>query len=149
MSQQGYEADRLAAKIAKLEATIEQLDRRVNNMFREARVIDTDHPKGLVKVEAAGLVSDWQPWLEVAGGILKWDPPVNNQRVIQINPTGEPGQGMILAGGFSNHFKQPSQSGDESVYVRGDSSMTIRDDSILFHTGVFQVTAQQVDFIKG
>ncbi|MCF3935011.1 phage baseplate assembly protein V [Acuticoccus sp. M5D2P5] len=136
---------RLAAKLARMESAIEQHDRRLNNIFREARVLEVKPEEGLVKVEAAGLPTDFVPWMEIAGGVRTWDPPVKDQRVLFVSPSGEPGQGFVLPGGFSEAYGQPSQSGEESVKVVGASSFTMRDGEIEIRTGHLKIYADQVD----
>lgn len=114
----------LARIILDLERRIEQLDRRVNNTVREARVIEVDPAKGLVKVEAHGLKSGWAPWTERAGAIRTWTPPAVGERVLLVSPTGEPGQGIVFAGGYSDQFKAPSENKDEHVLEVGDLKVT-------------------------
>lgn len=118
--------DELGRYILALEKRIEQLDRRLNNTLREAKVVEVDAGKGLAKVEAHGLKSGWSPWLARAGDILEWEPPTVGERVMFISPTGEPGQGVILQGGYSNQFPQPSTDKGERLIKLGDNiaSMT-------------------------
>lgn len=113
-------ADRLARRILDQEKRIEQLDRRLNNIVREAKVIEVDAAKGLVKVEGHGLKSGWMPWATRAGAIREWSPPAKGERVLLISPTGEPGQGIVLSGGYSSEFKQPSSDGGEHLVQVGD-----------------------------
>lgn len=117
----------LANIILDLERRIEQLDRRLNNMFREARIVELDGENGLAKVEAHGLKSTWSPWLERAGKFRSWTPPAKDERVVFISPTGEPGQGLILPGGYSSQFSAPSKSTDENVLAVGDLTITNTD----------------------
>lgn len=117
-------ADTIAKLILGLERRIEQLDRRLNNTLREARVVEIDADKHLLKVEAHGLKSGWSPWAERAGTITTWTPPAVGERVLFVSPTGEPGQGIVLAGGYSDDFEAPSKSKDESVLTVGDLTVT-------------------------
>lgn len=115
----------LAKIILELEERIEQLDRRLNNMVREARVTKVDAEKGLVKVEAHGLASGWMPWLTRAGDIREWVPPTIGERVVCVSPTGEPGQGFMLAGGYSSQFAQPSTDPGERLIQLGDNIISM------------------------
>ena len=121
----------LANMILKIDRRVEQLDRRLNNVVREARVLEVDPQKGLVKVEAYGLKSGWMPWVERAGTIREWSPPAKDERVIVLSPTGEPGQGLVLAGGFSDQFAQPSSDGGERLIQIGDNRLSITKDRVI------------------
>lgn len=120
--------DELGRAILALDKRQEQLDRRLNNIVREARVLEVDAEKGLVKVEAHGLKSGWMPWVERAGAIREWSPPSKDERVLVLSPTGEPGQGLVLAGGFSDQFKQPSTDAGERVIRIGDNRLSMTKD---------------------
>lgn len=117
--------DQLGRAILSLDKRMEQLDRRLNNIVREAKVLEVDAGKGLVKVEAHGLKSGWMPWVERAGAIREWSPPAKDERVIVLSPTGEPGQGLVLAGGFSDQFKQPSTDAGERLTQIGDNKLSM------------------------
>lgn len=120
--------DQLGRAILSLDKRIEQLDRRLNNIVREAKVLEVDAEKGLVKVEAHGLKSGWMPWVERAGAIREWAPPAKDERVIVLSPTGEPGQGLVLAGGFSDQFKQPSMDAGERLIQIGENKLSMTKD---------------------
>lgn len=120
--------DELGRYILALEKRIEQLDRRLNNTLREAKVVEVDAGKGLAKVEAHGLKSGWSPWLARAGDIIEWEPPTVGERVMFISPTGEPGQGVILQGGYSNQFPQPSTDKGERLIKLGDNIVSMTKD---------------------
>lgn len=120
--------DELGRAILSLDKRIEQLDRRLNNLVREAKVLEVDAEKGLVKVEAHGLKSGWMPWAERAGTVREWAPPAKGERVVVLSPTGEPGQGIVLAGGFSDQFKQPSTDAGERLIQIGDNRVSMTKD---------------------
>lgn len=144
--------DELARLIADLERRLEQQDRRINNTIREARVTKVDPDKALAKVEAHGLPSAWSPWLERAGKIRTWSPPAADERVLLISPTGEPGQGFILRGGFSDQFTQPSSNPDEDVLKVGDLTITWNKDKAVISMkdgGKAVVTKKMAKIRKG
>jgi phage baseplate assembly protein V len=116
--------DRLAAA----EAKNEDLERRLNNMFREATVTKVDPDTGMAEVDADGLPSDMVPWITRAGKQKEWDPPSEGERVVLFNPSGEPGLGMIMHGGFSNKFPQNhNKVGEHKRSVGDDVSTTTTD----------------------
>ena len=117
----------LARLILSLEKRIEQVDRRLNNVVREARVAAVkieDGKEPLVKVEAHGLPTAWSPWMDRAGTGRAWSPPVEGERGLFFSPSGEPGQGVFLRGGYSDAFKAPSSDPDAEVFVIGDLTVT-------------------------
>lgn len=111
---------RMAAYLTDLAGRIEQLDRRLNNIEREAKVIAVNAEKGLVKVRAHGLESAWVPWAEDGGEGRSWRPPAEGERVVLVSPTGEPGQGYVRTGGFSNQYQRPSERADERLLLWGE-----------------------------
>lgn len=142
--------DDLAAIILGQDRKIEQLDRRVNNAIREARIVEVDAEKALVKVEAHGLKSGWAPWMERAGKIRSWTPPAVGERVLFVSPTGEPGQGIVLHGGYSDQFQAPSKNPDENVIAVGDLTITYNKDKavILMKDGGKCVVTKDVAKIR-
>ncbi|MCB1473834.1 MAG: phage baseplate assembly protein V [Rhodobiaceae bacterium] len=114
-----HQVRKLVRRIADLEALIEQMDRRINNLMREGKVLETDFEKGLVKIDAGDLGTDWVPWMERAGSIRTWMPPEVGERVVLFSPSGEPGQGFVAMGGYSSEFGQPHQEGSEHVETIG------------------------------
>lgn len=113
-----------------LRAKHEDLERRHNNLFREARVTKVDAEKAMAEVEADGLPSDMLPWLARAGKQREWDPLTVDERVIMINPSGEPGMGLILPGGFSSKFPQNHNKLGEHKRSVGDKVHTTTTDSL-------------------
>lgn len=114
----------LIRRLRYLEKTVQQLDRRINNMVREAVVTEVFPAEGMAKVEANGLKSKKVPWLQRAGDINEWDPPSVGERVLLLSPTGEPGTGMIMPGGYSDKFDAPHGEGGEKVTAIGDVRIT-------------------------
>lgn len=142
------DASELADIIARLERRVEQLDRRLNNVVREARVTEVDVAKSLVKVEAHGLASAWSPWMEQAGAVRTWTPPTVGQRVLLVSTSGEPGQGIVFAGGYSDRFPAPSDDADAHVMTIGDLTITARKDKatiVLMNGGRVEV---EKDFVR-
>jgi len=114
----------LSDRLAALESKNEDLERRVTNMFREATVTKVDAETGMAEVDADGLPSDMVPWITRAGAQKEWDPPTEGERVVLFNPTGEPGLGMIMHGGFSNKFPPNHNRAGEHKRSVGDKVHT-------------------------
>lgn len=106
-------AHRIAGALDHMRGRIEELERRHANFMRPGTVTATDYAKGLVKVKAGDLESGWVPWLEraAANGVTSWSPPAIGQQVHLMSPSGEPGQGWVMPGGFSSTNPQPSDEG--------------------------------------
>lgn len=130
----------LIRRIEYLERTLNQVDRRTNNMMREARVTEIFPEEGMVKVDAHGVVSKKVPWLQRAGSIRDWNPPSKDERVILLSPTGEPGRGLILPGGYSDKFPQPHNASAEKVTVIGEVSVKQTGSSFVINAGGVTVT---------
>lgn len=113
---------RLMQRIEHLEAQVNLLQRKQNNIFREGRVTEIDAQSGTAVVDAQGIESAMIPWLQRSGDIRDWEPPTVGERIILLSPTGDPGRGMILPGGYSDQFPQPHQKAAEAFRVVGDTS---------------------------
>lgn len=116
--------------IRELVRRIEELERRHRNVMREAKVVDTDYEKGLIKVQDGDLRSTWVPWVERAGDIRTWTPPAKDEQVILFSPSGEPGQGWVLPGQFSDKFKQNHDKGAEHKMTIGDTFIFAKDGEV-------------------
>ncbi|MEQ1712475.1 MAG: phage baseplate assembly protein V, partial [Hyphomicrobium sp.] len=114
---------------------IPEIERRLRNMVRYAKVTEVDPAKGLVKLvdegggEGQDLPIDWIPWAEQGGGIKTWRPPTPGQRMVLFSPSGNLHDAIALNAAFSNENGQPSDKGDEIKETIGASSTTVRGDS--------------------
>ena len=121
---------KLLERIEYLESSINELDRRQNNMFREATVKEVLPDEGLAVVDANGIETSKVPWLERAGKIRSWQPPSVGERVVLFSPTGEPGLGMVMPGGFSDEFPAPHNKGGEYMQVIGGATIKQTGDAV-------------------
>jgi phage baseplate assembly protein gpV len=137
---------RLLQRIENQERVINDLNRRINNLVREARV-EKVFDDGTAIVEGQGLVSKRVPWVSRAGNIRDWDPPAENERVLLLSPTGEPGKGLILPGGFSNSFPANHDDTGQSRRTLGDTRFTTTTDSYEIVSETVTIEADVV--IKG
>lgn len=122
-------------RFQELEGQVESMKRRMNNVVREGQVTKLDAAKGLAEVEANGLPSMMVPWVQRAGSRREWDPPAKGERVIMLSPTGDPGQGLILPGGYSDQFKQNHNKEGEYRSTSGEGDKNFRAESDKLHSG--------------
>jgi phage baseplate assembly protein gpV len=115
--------DSLLRKIEALESAVNQLDRRLNNSFREGVVKETHHNEGLLTVVSQGLETKKIPQIVQSGAIRTWSPAEVGERVIVLNPTGEPGRGVVLPAGYSDQFPSPGSQGGEQITQIGGVSI--------------------------
>jgi phage baseplate assembly protein V len=97
------------------ERRIQNLERRIENMVRVAKVTEVDAAKGLVKFQDGDFLSEWQPWVQRAGTIKDWQPPSVGEQVLAISPSGQPEQAWVQPGGFSDANPQPHNVEAEHV----------------------------------
>lgn len=127
--------DGLIRRLAYLEAAVNQIDRRQNNLIREAVVTEVFEDEGMAKVDAHGLMSKKIPWLQRSGSIREWTPVTKDERVLLISPTGEPGRGLILPGGYTDKFPKPHNKGGEKRVTIGDVSITQTGSALVIKAG--------------
>jgi hypothetical protein len=114
---------KLMARIEHLERVVNQQDRRLNEMFREGEIVkayedgtyeakfygDESMSKRIEHPQQAGEISDWVPYSQ-------------GQRVMLINPSGEPGKGFIIPAGYTETFDQPHNKLGEAYRKVGAST---------------------------
>jgi hypothetical protein len=137
------------ARVAMLERYVaeqirrrEDIERRVHNLVRPARVTAVDPAKGLVKVayaaddEGKDVVSPWIPWMERAGAIKTWTPPAIGEQVHMFSPSGDvSGHSWVLPGGFSETNRQPHDRGAEHKMQIGGASILMTGDKVVITAG--------------
>lgn len=116
-----------------LKSDIEALKSAFGNSMRVGPVKVVDPEKGFRISFGAGTggneyLSPWYPHPESGGKTSTWMPLSEGQIVGIINPTGDPRQGVLLRGGFSDQNPPPSQSLSENVFVFGGVKITIAED---------------------
>ena len=107
---------------------IAELERRLNNVMRPAKVTEVDPAKSIAKVtyasssEGEPVESDWIPWTESAGDIKSWSPVSIGEQLMMMSPSGEMGRhSWLMRGGFSNENPKPhNKSGEQVTTVGGN-----------------------------
>lgn len=132
---------KIAKVISQLANRMEELERRQANLMRPGVVTEVDLEHALVKVKAGNLPSAWLPWMELAGSIKSWGPPAVGQQVHLFSPSGEPGQGWVLPGGFSDTNPQGHNKAGE--YKLSASRIILAADEIILD-GKVHVTGDEL-----
>ena len=129
-------------RLAAIETMVAELERRADNFIKEGRVTAVDPATGTVEVNMNGLDSDKIPWSTRAGAIREWSPPAVGERVMVLSPSGEPGLGIAMPGGFSDEYKQPHNKGAEHKLEIGLSSILMTSGKITITVGgtTFELT---------
>ena len=131
--------DDLISRIRQIEAAVMDHDRRINNSMREGEVIETFPDEGMVRVMTDGMKSKKVPWATRAGEIKHWSPPRVGERIMLFSPTGEPGNGVVYPGGYSNEFDENHNLDDEDMLTIGESKVHVKDGEILIEVGASSI----------
>ena len=104
---------------------IETVKHMLAGLVRTGTVSDLDQQKGYRldwgdDGEGGRWKSPWYPHPESGGDAKTWVPLSKGQTVTSINPTGDPRQGFLIRGGFSDGNPQPSQNLQENVFAFGN-----------------------------
>lgn len=142
----------MISEILAQRADIEQLKTIFGRCLRVGPVAVVDPVKGfrIRWGNGAGgepFLSPFYPHPESGGATSTWAPLSEGQIVGVINPEGDPRQGVLLRGGFSDSNPPPSQSLDENVLAFGGVKLTIaKDGSLTIDAGVaVTINAPRID----
>lgn len=134
----------LIDRLTSLERLVVRQQMRINNMMREAKVLEVDPSTGLAIVDAHGVVSRPVPWLQQAGDIVDWEPPAVGQRMVMFSPNGDLGRGFLLPGGFTDQVGQPYQEGAMFGRSIGDTKISGTGSGYMVETPTFTIKANVV-----
>ncbi|MCO5730083.1 hypothetical protein [Rhizobium sp. SSA_523] len=126
---------RLIDRIATLESTIQRLQIRQNNMFREGVVTSVDEETGTAIVNAHGVESKPSPWLTQAGEINEWVPLSVGQRVVLVSPGGDMGRSFIMPGGYTDAVKAPDNTKAQKRVKIGGAIITHSAEGLIIEVG--------------
>lgn len=105
--------------------------RRMNNMIRVTKVLETNPAKGLVRVESGKLKSDWIPAVTArAGGDRSWHFFEKGEQVMIFSPTGDMRQAVCLGAVYCEQYPAPAKSDDVSRTVYKDGTVVEYDRKI-------------------
>jgi phage baseplate assembly protein V len=82
--------------------------RRLENLIRAGTVAEIDPELPRCRVKTGGLVTGWLPFFALrAGEDSDWDPPSINEQCLVLSPSGNPAQGFVIYGLYSDRFPAP------------------------------------------
>lgn len=122
----------MIGEILSLRTDMERLKGQFGRALQVGPVEIVDAKRGfrLKLGEAAGgepFLSPWYPHPESGGATSTWAPLSKGQIVGVLNPGGDPRQGILLRGGFSDQNPPPSQDLGENVFAFGGVRLEIKD----------------------
>lgn len=99
---------------------VSDMERRMNNVMRPAKIVDIDEENGKVRVqfsatdEGQPVLSPWISWTERSGNVRTWNPPTVGEQVHMFSPSGEVGlHSWVMPGGANDKFQQTHGKRDE------------------------------------
>lgn len=104
---------------------LSEMDRRLRQLIRIGIVYAVDHKNAKVKVKIGENATDWRPWIAGAGGIKTWNPPVLNEQVLVLSPSGDFEQSIILPALYYTAFQAPSDQHEERCIALSDTARTV------------------------
>lgn len=102
-----------------------EIHRRILNMIRKGVVMDVAHASvpPTCRVSTGDLQTTWLPWIALAAGeTIEWNPPSIGEQVLVLSPSGDPAQGVVLRGLYSDYASSPSNSPDKHTRVYPDGA---------------------------
>ncbi|MFJ7315607.1 phage baseplate assembly protein V [Pseudomonas sp. NPDC098747] len=79
------------------------LARLIENLIRLGTVAEVQLSPPRVRVNTGALTTTWLPWIALRAGADKdWNPPTVDEQVLLFSPSGQLGNGIVLAGIFSD-----------------------------------------------
>ena len=106
------------------------LARLIENLIRFGTIADVQMKPPRVRVKTGKLTTGWLPWIAAGAGADKeWDPPTKDEQIILFSPSGQLGNGVVLAGIFSD--LKPANGEREGLHRR-----TYRDGAVIEYDSV-------------
>lgn len=100
-----------------------ELNRQMANLVRVGKILELDEANARVKVDTAGLTTDWLPWGAArAGKTRQWSPPQVGEQVIIASPYGDMGQAMVIGSLYQDDSPAPAASKDQETIVYPDGA---------------------------
>ncbi|MFJ2282081.1 phage baseplate assembly protein V [Pseudomonas sp. NPDC087803] len=112
------------------------LTRLIENLIRLGTITAVRMKPPRVQVKTGALTTGWLPWIAPrAGTDREWSPPTKGEQVILFSPSGQLGNGIVLAGLFSDHI--PANGDREGLHRSTYRDGTVIEyDSLTHHLNV-------------
>jgi len=141
----------LATIIARQQAALVDMQRRVSNMVRPGKVVAVDPGQARVKVDLGDednpMVTPWIRWTERAGARRTWNPPSVGELMTVMSSNGEiDGTSLAVHGGFTGENAAPSGDGDATVYTVGALTITATAEGAVIEAGGTSVSITGAGF---
>lgn len=124
---------------------IPDLSRLIENLIRTGTIAEVDHYNKRCRVQSGQLKTDWLPWIAGRAGTTKtWSPPTIGEQCMIFSPSGEPANGIVLTGLYSDSNAAPSSSPNKELMTLPDGGRIEydHDTSTLSITGLDALTVQ-------
>ncbi|RON61595.1 baseplate assembly protein [Pseudomonas fluorescens] len=106
------------------------LARLIENLIRLGTIAAVQMTPPRVQVKTGSLTTAWLPWIAArAGADRDWNPPTPGEQIILFSPSGQLGNGIVLAGLFSDHI--PANGDREGLH-----RCTYRDGTVIEYDSV-------------
>lgn len=90
-----------------MDYAVSETDRLLSGMLMAGVIEAVDYQRGRVRVRSGDWVSSWLPWgAQAAGQVRHWRPPSVGEQALILSPSGQPEQGMVLAGFYTDQHGQ-------------------------------------------
>lgn len=90
-----------------------ETERQLANVVRLGTIAALDPAAARVKVNAAGLTTDWLPFTTSrAGADRTWHPPEVGEQVVLVAPHGDLGQAVVVGSVYQAAHPAPASSAD-------------------------------------
>jgi phage baseplate assembly protein V len=91
-----------------------ETDRMSSGMAIAGTIEAVDYPNARVRVRSGDWVSAWLPWQSVAAGRVRhWRPPSVNEQVVIVSLSGQPEQGFVMPGYYTDQHQQANDNREE------------------------------------
>ncbi len=100
---------------------IPDLSRLIENLIRTGTIAEVDHDNQRCRVQSGQLKTDWLPWIAGRAGTTKtWSPPTLGEQCMIFSPSGEPANGIVLTGLYSDSNAAPSSNPNKQLMTLPD-----------------------------
>lgn len=103
---------------------ITEISRKLNNIIRIGKIIETDYEKAQVRVKIGKLITNWLDFITPRAALdAQWNPPEINEQVVVLSPDGDLSQGIVLPSLHQDAFPQLSTVNTEKIIKFKDGSI--------------------------